>query len=381
MAIKIELKGITNGMETKEDWLSFSRACGRVCYTEKDFEQVLGEQDKSGLIERTLKSGHHSLFEHINLTFYFSGIPKILAMIFNNEKQYATSEKSARYTVMRNIPAEQKELYDKWIGILIPEIDRFYPATEDLEARTNAIKKLAQENARYMTSVFTPTKMVHTLNLRQLNFILKELMRYGRDNKNSANKFQRRLAGEIPEVLEHLKDFKIDGLENQTDRHLSMFNFDNYPEHFSDVYSTKYFLSFAGLAQAQRHRTITYNMQTPGKNQDYGFFVPAIVKQAGLVSDWVRDLKKAAGNDFPQAQMVYVRERGTLEDFRSKCILRLCGHAQYEIMQNVKAIAKKYAKSVDFPDVSEWINPKCAQQMACIGKCVWGGKKALERIV
>ncbi len=377
--MKIELKGVTNGMKTKEEWLSFSRACGRVCYTEKEFEQVIGEQDKSGLIERTLRSGHHSIFEHINLTFYMSGIPKILAMILNNERQYATSEKSARYTQMSGLPNEQKKIYDKWLNLLIPKIEEVYPIIADAESKATAVTKLAQENARYMTSVFTPTKMVHTLNLRQLNFLMDQLGEYYQDKKYSKNRFENRLAQQIPDLVEQLEEFKISGLENQTNRHLSMFNYDCYPEHFSDVYSTQYLLSFAGLAQAHRHRTITYNMLTPGENADYGFFLPSIVKASGLADEWWDDLKEIAKIDYPQAQMVQVRERGNLEDFRSKTILRLCGHAQYEIMRNTLKIAKKYAKEIG--ELENWISPKCQRGRKCTGKCIWGGKMALERIV
>lgn len=377
--MKVELKGITNGMKTKEDWLAFSRACGRVCYTEKDFEQVIGEQDKSGLIERTLNSGHHSVFEHINLTFYMSGLPKIMAMILNNERQYATSEKSARYTQMGGLPEEQKQLYDKWMNILIPKISQAYPDMDDKEARITAVKKLAQENARYMTSVFTPTKMVHTVNLRQLNFIMGQLGKYHEDKKDSRNLFETRVAHLIPELLEQLEEFKILGLENQTDRHLSMFNYEKWPEQFSDTYSTTYPISFAGLAQAHRHRTLTYNMLTPSDNPDYGFFLPEVVKESGLESEWLQDLKTVAKTDYPQAQMVQVRERGNLEDFRSKAILRIDGHAQYEIMRNAEMTAEKYAKHV--PQVADWIKPKCQQAMKCAGKCIWGGEMALERIV
>lgn len=87
----------------------------------------MGEGINQGLMDRMLNSGHHSVFEHVNFTFYFKKIPKMLAMVFNNEKQYSTSEKSARYTQMKGIPKKQRELYDKWMEILIPEIDKTYP--------------------------------------------------------------------------------------------------------------------------------------------------------------------------------------------------------------------------------------------------------------
>ena len=389
--MEIKLIGITNNLQTQEEMLKFGQSCGRQCYSGKDFEELYAEPYKSELTEgRLLKSGHHSPFEHVNLTFSMKGIPKALAMVLNNEKQYATSEKSARYTIMKDIQPRQRELYDKWMGIFEKLITGEYPESKfpKLYAKGSdnktALQKLAQENARYMTSVFTPTKMDHTMNLRQLNFIIDELKKYDsvcrHKNGGTFKPFELSLWAFLPEFLDQLKQYKIPGLENQTDRHLSMFNFQEKPEHFSDVYSTNYFISFAGLAQADRHRTISYNMQTPEKEAPYGFFVPKLIHNTGLDRDWIKDLAQlATGGVFPQAQLVRVRERGNIEDFRSKCILRLCGHAQNEIMENTKQTAKRYA--VHEPEVTRWIAPKCQQGIPCRGSCIWGGELALERLV
>jgi thiaminase len=95
------------------------------------------------------------------------GIPKILAMILNNEKVYNTSEKSARYTKM-NPSKEEKELYEKWINIYKEKISVEYPKIDE-----KRVEKLAQENARYLISIFTPaTIMGYTVNFCQLNYIV-----------------------------------------------------------------------------------------------------------------------------------------------------------------------------------------------------------------
>lgn len=150
----------------------FSRDCARICYTKKDFDGVMKEKyNKELIFNRLLPSGHHSIFEHINFSLYLSGYPKIMAMVLNNEKQYATSEKSARFTQMQEAEPDQREKYEKWMEILQPEIAKVYPDIP--EGRDTAIEKLGQENARYMTSVFTPTKCVYTTNWRQLNFLMQ----------------------------------------------------------------------------------------------------------------------------------------------------------------------------------------------------------------
>jgi len=256
----VKLIASPNGMKDVEDMVKFSQNCARICYTEKDFEEIQEEEISSALQTRLTNSGHHSVFEHINLTFNFKRIPKALAMVFNNERQYATSEKSARYTQMSEMVPEEREKYDKWMGLLLPEIDRVYPKMNDPKKRNIAIRKLAQENARYMTSVFTPTKMVHTINLRQLNFLIYEFEKFREEYSKGDDIFKTRLATSMQEFLIQTEKFKVDGLNNRTDRHLSLFG-KNIEENFSNEdYSTSYLLSFAGLAQAHRHRTINYHI-------------------------------------------------------------------------------------------------------------------------
>ena len=89
-----------------------------------NFEKILNEPEISTekRLNRVLKSGHHSVFDHVKLTFEFSNIPKIIAMILNNEKDYSTSEKSARYTELKDLSKRESTLYNKWINILMPII-------------------------------------------------------------------------------------------------------------------------------------------------------------------------------------------------------------------------------------------------------------------
>ncbi len=376
--MKFELIGSTGNMKTLEEMLKFSQNCARVCYSKEDYADIEKEPLNMELIERMIKSGHHSVFEHINLTFYIKGIPKILAMILNNEKQYATSEKSARYTQMSDIKPEQKEKYDKWMEILIPEIGRVFPRLKDSEEREKSIKKLAQENARYMTSVFTPTKMVHTVNLRQLNFLIYEFERFR--EKSQRNSFNNYLSFYMERFLDQVNWLKVDGLENQTRRKLSFLSDRIVEEKFGEAYSTSYLMSFAGLAQAHRHRTINYNISGGTELEaPLGFFIPDIIPRH-LRAEWIMDLREIAESDFPQAQLVRVNERGIKEDFISKMTLRLCGHAQYEIMENTLETALNYAEhDQEIKEMLSTGKPQCTPN-GCRG-CHWGNRYGINRIV
>ena len=96
----------------KEEAVDFSGKSAGICYLPDTLETLFSE-DKEKTQKRangTLKSGHHSVFGHPTYNLSLEGIPKILAMILNNEKMYNTSEKSARYTKMQP-SKEEKELY------------------------------------------------------------------------------------------------------------------------------------------------------------------------------------------------------------------------------------------------------------------------------
>ena len=117
--------------------------------------------------EMTLNSGHHSVWEHATYTLVLEDVPKILAMLLNNEGLYNTSEKSARYTEMKTEGLE-KELYEKWISLFAKKIQEVYPTMSE----TETVKK-AQENARYLISVFTPatTMVYHNTILNTTNLL------------------------------------------------------------------------------------------------------------------------------------------------------------------------------------------------------------------
>ena len=104
-----------------EKALQMSGKIAGLCYAKTSFHDILEEDKDKTLrrIENTLNNGHHSVYDHIWISFYIKNIPKILAMVLNNEKQYTTSEKSLRYTPIDDsvdVSVEDKKAY--YIDIL-----------------------------------------------------------------------------------------------------------------------------------------------------------------------------------------------------------------------------------------------------------------------
>lgn len=366
---------------SKDEALKFAGKSAGICYLPHNTEKLFSESEEKTIkrAENTLKSGHHSVYSHSVYNFVLEGIPKILAMILNNEKMYNTSEKSARYTKMESTGIE-KELYEEWIEIYKEKIKEKY---KDFDEKK--VLKLAQENARGIISVFTPaTTMEYTTDFRQINYIIHWAEDFIENAENTL--FNQKLKEVLKDFINQMPDIIIPELNSKTkNRTFSLFAKRDRKEEFGENYSTNYEVSFSELAQAQRHRTIYYEMQIKDKAS---YYVPKIIQNTDLETKWIKDLSSLE-NNFPQAMLVKVNERGTVENFILKCQERICGAAQLEIMNQTKDTLDKYIEKTKNTnkDVYEYLLPyskgaRCTfPGFKCTAPCVFGGINALNRSI
>lgn len=371
-----------------EEALKMSGLEAGICYLPEDFD-TLANEDESKTIRRyngNMNSKHHSVFGHVHYNFLFEGMPKILAMTLNNEKAYCTSEKSARYTKMETTGREQK-LYEKWIEIFSDVIGEKYSDFDE-----NTIVKLAKENARYLISVFTPaTTMGYTVSLQQMSYILHMMDRFVKEEKDTP--FNAKLKEWYKEFIELNKEYMLDGISpGSKNRKLSFIssNLKSEPkEEFGYNYTTVYYATFAQLAQAQRHRTISYEI-IPQSLQENRCYIPPIIRNTDYVSEWLGDYYSLSAN-YPQGRLVKVVERGTVDNFILKCKERLCGCAQLEIQEQTRVTLNKYIKATDSYEHLRSINkylrlyangPRCTfPDYECSKPCIFGPKNAFNRII
>ena len=379
MEIKVIASTKVGYVMPKDEAVDFSGKSAGICYLPDTVETLFAEapEKTQRRADGNIKSGHHSVFGHPTYNLCLEGIPKILAMILNNEKIYNTSEKSARYTHMEPSPQE-KELYEKWIEIFKEQILIQYPKFEDKRAL-----KLAQENARYLISVFTPaTVMEYTVNFGQLNYIINWAKDYIKNAEE--NTFSIKLKETFKEFLAAMPDLEIEGLDSRNkNRNFSLFaQRKNRNEEFGENYSVTYLASFAQLAQAQRHRTLSYEITLLDEPK---YYVPPIIAGTNLEKEWLKDISSLK-EFFPQGMLVQVNERGTIENFVLKCMERLCGFSQLEIMQETKNIMNKYLEATkDKPELYQYLLPysrgaRCTfPGWKCDSPCVFGGYGAMIR--
>ncbi len=341
--MNIEIIGSTKpGYElTVEEAKLFSGHSAGICYMKDDFNKILAEPKEKTLarFNGTAGSGHHSVSGHTSYNLLISGIPKIIAMILNNEKDYNTSEKSARYTKMET-SGKEKELYEKWIDKFDKLIHEKYPQLDETTTR-----KLAQENARYFISVFTSsTTMEYTVDFRQGNYLIGFLESPNLANRMPAD-FYQKLKPWLDETAKALRSvLNCEEIRDNKGRELSLFATRKRIEYYGDVYSTNYSGTFAQLAQAQRHRSLNYEMTIASPQTNRTFFVPMLIRANDEVRLEYLDDMELVANNYPQGMMVMINERGCLEDFLMKCNERLCGAAQWEIcMQTRETLERCWA--------------------------------------
>lgn len=379
--------------------------CGQIageCYDEEGFSHLENEKRSKTVVrvDNTLNNGHHSVYDHIMINFNMQNIPKFLAMILNNEKQYTTSEKSARYTPVVSInhmPVKQdgyiitedeERLYNKWLDIFKVRINEKYGYIYN----ESKIQKLAQENARYLVTVLMPTQMIYSTTVRQINYIASWMIEYVESvEKLGGSEFENKLAKSMKEFCFELLRLNIivpSLMQNEKERSFSLFgqNLDQVEIHFGDVYSTVYKGTFAQLAQAQRHRTLDYQMEFLNEKE---YFVPPIIADDQMmVDEWLSDMNTVK-NVTPQGEIVRISELGNYKNFILKCKERLCSCAQLEIMNQTKQTLLEYKKALEeanHPLASDIQNysrgARCTfPDFTCTADCKFKDGKILKRTI
>ena len=356
----------------QESYKIFSGQCAGICYMQDNYLSE-GIQNEESAIKRSAnnaKSGHYSVYEHAHITFDIE-CSKAMAMILNSTRLYSTSEKSARYTKMTPKTDMEVELYNYWMDKFTKLIKIYYPNYNDKD-----IEKLAMENARYLTSVFTPTTMEFTVPYSRailipqwLNDICDKIYAIINVYKdkgiskqhNSIIVYYNDIADECRELailmdnsineyycndfrtLKDHKDIGISFFTNLNNIHCPI-NKDsssniieifktpvNVKNHYGDTYISTYKASFASVAQIQRHRTCPVQISLPLDITNNDCYVPPIIKETPLETEWKKNFITLVNNGiYPQATLLNVIEKGITSDFILKCKERLCARAQLE---------------------------------------------------
>ena len=387
--MKLELEPnsiyVKNGRFDQYEALKSVGVKAAVCFKEAKDNKLISPQDIRNsegdeiLINRainTIISDHTTPSEHQNISLELTGIPKILCMVLNNEHQYTADERSLRYTEVEPndyITNLEYQLYNKWLNIfedlITKQLWKFYiKYNKNEKLAKKAIHKIAQENARYMVTVFTPTTITYTVPWIQLNKIISYMQRI---IENPLNELEELLipyfkefinlcilknlvitknslfevANENEKVKEKIyeKHPEIKGYQGNNEfiyknnksvdlslfAHRNRFTGINSNNEYGHNISYNNYESLACLAQEQRHRTIDCEMVIP---ESFASYVPLILKNnCDLENEWIRDMQSVK-NIYPQGQLVKVNRSMSIKNMlKFVGQERACEMAQLEI--------------------------------------------------
>lgn len=363
----------------KEEFDELGGELAGICYMPHTFEDIKNQPLERKLARANMvkSSGHHSIFDHEYVTLYLEDVPKMFAILLNNEKAYNTSEKSGRYTKMVST-GMQADLYAKWTKILEKEIKQRYGEEQYFDDKR--IKKLALENARLFLSIYTPTSLAYTVSFRQLNYLYAWLEKL-QDTDSPLLMPLCDTAGEFCKNLEDLNLIDPDLVELGKTRDFSLLAKRDMEEYFGDTYTTKYKGSLVEYAQAQRHRTLNYQLSELPTPE---YYIPPLVEEDDKLRDeWIKDMLKV--EEFtPSGSMVQIYERGTPEAFVLKMRERLCTCAQLEICDQTKKTLDKYLANTKNQEIIKMLEPytkgaRCLAGYNCKNKCAFHDGITLER--
>ena len=344
-----------DGTFDRDRAMDFCGKIGGICYNEDGLMASFAEPDEKTQrrIQSTTSGEHQSVYEHLGITMYLKDSSKMNNMVLHSGRQYASSERSLRYTLVKengcNLTKREIMLYNKWFKIFYDlinyENETVYKKTGD-GLRPKKIETLAKENARYMCSTFINTEMVHTIPFAQLN----RMIRYMKDyiNKENKDEFEERLSKDFEMFIAecerlNLSDERLQS--NRKHRKIELFdeNIESIPECFDVTYSTNYTGSLALVAQRQRHRIDQISIE---RNPSNGWFVPPLLENhPELVKQWLEDLESVR-NEVPQGELVSIHEEGSYNNFIKFLKERDCSAPQLEIFRQANATKEKYYKAL-----------------------------------
>ncbi len=139
----------------------------KVCYSNQSIEDMdMDEQYREKLIRRVVKSGHHSVLEHVVFTYSIEGISRVATHQLVRHRIASYSQQSHRYTAIKResfvIPqsiADNEEAQTLYNEMLDKTVETYEKLVE------MGIKK---EDARFVIPQGVASNILVTMNAREL---------------------------------------------------------------------------------------------------------------------------------------------------------------------------------------------------------------------
>ena len=151
-------------------------AAGRLCYSNADIDALrtrVSEKDQTKYLTMLRKLGHLSTFEHVSFTFGIEGVSRALLAQITRHRIASFSVQSQRYVGQSGedgidyiLPPEIEKLGDEYAKRFADQMDmmdKWYREWMEL------LGEGGKEDARFVLPNAAATRMVVTMNARELN--------------------------------------------------------------------------------------------------------------------------------------------------------------------------------------------------------------------
>ncbi len=172
-------------LDVTRDALSLIYAACRQCYSAKFaggiYEEASEDASKQeDFVKKIVESGHESPLEHVKFTFAIEGVSRALTHQLVRHRIASYSQQSQRYVKENNFdyiipPSIEKEpgLKKEFI-LMMQEVQKAYSHVIEKFAQKNKKGEKANQDARYLLPQASETKIVVTMNARELLHFFKE---------------------------------------------------------------------------------------------------------------------------------------------------------------------------------------------------------------
>lgn len=201
-------------LEVTQNALPLLYAAFRQCYSAKFagdiFDEGKVDQDKQAdFIQKNIKSGHESPLEHIKFTFAIEGVSRALTHQLVRYRMASYSQQSQRYVKKTDfdyiIPPsiEKDETLRSEFTRIISEIQVSYNRLIDRFKEKGIVGEEANQDARFVLPQATESKIVVTMNCRELMHFFEErcCTRAQWEIRNLANEMLKICRRELPVIF------------------------------------------------------------------------------------------------------------------------------------------------------------------------------------
>lgn len=201
-------------LDMSEDPLSLLYVAYRQCYSSgwagDMWEEDVSEERKTTFIREMINSGHDSPLEHVKCTFAIEGVSRALTHQLVRYRIASYSQQSQRYVDMKGfhyiVPpsiAGDEDLREEFVR-LMDEIQQTYLNLLDRFREKGIVGEKAHEDARFVLPQAVETKIVVTMNCRELlHFFAQRCCRRAQwEIRALANKMLEICGKKLPPVFE-----------------------------------------------------------------------------------------------------------------------------------------------------------------------------------